>query len=345
MDKLIKPKALQRGDTVAAVSLSWGGAGDEAIVWRYNLAKQRLQQVFGLHVVEMPHTLKGTQYVYQNPQKRAEDLMQAFADPQIKAVIACIGGNDSIRMLPYINFDVIRSNPKLFSGYSDSIVTHFMCLKAGLASVYGPAMLTDFAENGQMFEYTVQSVQKTWFTPKPIGSILPAPYWTNEYLPWDNQAGSVARKTNPNTGYQILQGSGQAQGRLIGGCADVLEMLKGTPLFPPVQQFKDCILFLETSEVKAPPALLEDWLRWYATMGILQRVNGLVFGKPYENMYYEEYKEVIKKVLAECGCQNLPVLYNASFGHAAPLGCMPMGALAQIDCDVPGFAILEAAVC
>lgn len=344
MLKLKKPPALKAGDTVATVSLSWGGAGDEELRWRYEQGKQRLEEVFQLRVVEMPHTLAGTEEVYRHPEKRAQDLMDAFADPGIKAVIACIGGNDSIRMAPYIDFDVIRGNPKIFSGYSDSTITHCMCLKAGLSSFYGASVLTDFAENIAMLDYTREWVEKAWFRPEPLGEIPCAPQWTGEYLPWLIENKNTARRLQPNTGYELLQGKQSVRGRLIGGCADVLEMIKGTALFPTLDCFDGAILFLETSEAEAPPAQLEDWLRWYATVGILQRLGGILFGKPYGNRYYEEYKPVIRKVLAECGREELPVLYNASLGHACPIGCIPFGALAEITCDKPGFAILESAV-
>ena len=87
MKKLKKPNKLNRGDKVALVSLSWGGAGDEDILWRYKQGKERLENIFGLEVVEMEHTLAGTEYVYNHPEKRAEDLMNAFQDKSIKVLL------------------------------------------------------------------------------------------------------------------------------------------------------------------------------------------------------------------------------------------------------------------
>lgn len=75
---LIKPQKLKKGDKVATVSLSWGGAGDSDILWRYNAGKKRIQEELELNVVEMPNTLKGTEYLYNHPEKRAEDLMTAL---------------------------------------------------------------------------------------------------------------------------------------------------------------------------------------------------------------------------------------------------------------------------
>ncbi|MFA6733351.1 MAG: LD-carboxypeptidase, partial [Sphaerochaeta sp.] len=100
---LEKPRHLERGDTVATVSLSWGGAGDAELLWRYEVGKKRLEDVFGLKVVEMEHTLSGSAFLAEHPLLRAQDLHQAFADSEIKAVFSCIGGDDSIRMLPYID--------------------------------------------------------------------------------------------------------------------------------------------------------------------------------------------------------------------------------------------------
>ena len=136
---LIKPRRLNAGDKVATVSPSWGGAGDKDLIWRYEQGKKRLEDVFGLQVVEMENTLKGTDYLYNHPEKRAEDLMEAFSDKSIKGIFACIGGSESIRLLPYIDFDLIKNNPKIFMGYSDSTIIHYMCLKAGISSIYGPA--------------------------------------------------------------------------------------------------------------------------------------------------------------------------------------------------------------
>jgi muramoyltetrapeptide carboxypeptidase LdcA involved in peptidoglycan recycling len=341
---LIKPNKLNKGDTIATVSLSWGGAGDEEILWRYNQGKERLETLFGLEVVEMPHTLSGTEYVYNHPKERAEDFMQAFADPEIKAVIACIGGEDSIRMLPFIDFDVIKNNPKIFSGYSDSTVPHFMCMKAGVSSFYGPAILTDFAENVSMSNYTVNAINKAWFNTEPIGENMPSDTYTAQRLKWIVENRNTARQFYRNTGYELLQGAGKVEGKLIGGCLEVIAYIMGTTLFPPIEYFDNAILFLETSEELPPVWLVEDNFRHYGTMGILGRVAGLFWGKPQGGIYYEEYKAVIKKVLAEFGREDMPVLYNGSFGHNEPKTILPYGAMAEINCESKSFAILESGV-
>lgn len=342
---LIKPESLKRGDKVATVSLSWGGAGDSDILWRYNQGKKRLEEDFGLQVVEMPNTLKGSDYVYNNPESRAKDLMMAFKDKSIKAIFSCIGGEESIRMLPYIDFQVIRDNPKIFMGYSDTTITHMICLKAGISSFYGPSILAEFAENVEMFEFTTHFINKVLFSNEVIGEIKPSDIWTSEYLAWDQCNKNIKRNVFKSEGYEVLQGKGKATGHLVGGCIEVLEMTKGTELWPDKGIWNDAILFLETSEDKPSPKYVEYWLRNYGTQGILNSVNGIIFGKPYDNEYYDEYKEVIIKVVREeLGLKDLPIMLNMNFGHTAPMMILPYGAMAEINCDENKFSILEPGV-
>ena len=344
LEALRKPPRLKRGDRIATVSLSWGGAGDADLLWRYQQGKRRLEEQFGLEVVEMPHTLKGAKFVYEHPEKRAEDLMAAFADSSIKGIFACIGGDDSVRMLPYIDFGVIRDNPKVFLGYSDSTITHLICLKAGLSSFYGPSVLAEFAENVAMHSYTAHWVEKVLFQAEPIGQVHAPESWTSEYLPWLEENKDQARQMITHPGYVMLQGRDVVQGRLIGGCVEVLEMAKETELWPDPSAWNNAILFLETSEDKPSPMYLEYWLRNYGTQGILQRLQGLIVGKPYDNQYYHEYQTSIRRILAEVDREDLPVLYNVSFGHTAPMTTLPMGALAEIDGQTASFSILESGV-
>jgi len=329
---------------VVLVSLSWGGAGDLDIQWRYKQGKQRLEQIFGLEVVEMEHTLAGTDYIYNHPEKRAEDLMNAFQDKSISGIIACIGGIESIRMLPFIDFDIINKNPKVFMGYSDTTTTHLFCYKAGISSIYGPTLLVDFAENISMSQYTVAQIEKTLFNANVIGKIEPSLDWTSEYLPWEEKNKFIQREYKANQGYEILQGSGTVQGHLIGGCFEVFDMLRGTEVFPKLEYFDDSILFFETSEDKPPVWFIECGLRNYGITGVLDKVKGIIWGKPQDEEHYKEYKVVIKKVMKEFGRQDLPILYNMNFGHTEPKICLPYGALAEIDCDNVSFSILESGV-
>ncbi|WP_173916745.1 S66 peptidase family protein [Halobacillus sp. Marseille-Q1614] len=341
---LIKPEKLQPGDKVATISPSFGGAGEPDLRWRYEQGVERLRSVFGLEVVPMPNSLKGADYLYRNPQARADDMMMAFKDPGIKGIFANIGGDESIRLLPYIDFNVIRENPKILMGYSDVTVSHLFCHKAGVSSFYGPAVMTDFAENVRMHSYTVDQIKRILFSNEPVGEIPPAEEWTSEFLEWKEENKTQSRKMQLNSGYEVLQGSGVVQGRLIGGCIEVLEFAKSTEIWPDHKYWEDSILFFETSEEKPDPFLVKCWLRNYGTQGILQKANGMIFGKPQDEKYYEEYKAVISEVMKEYEVENLPVLYNLNFGHTEPKLVLPYGVRAEINCSKKTFSILESGV-
>ncbi len=340
---MIKPEKLKRGDTVAIVSLSSGIAGDQDMVWRTEQGIKRLEDVFGLKVKVMPHALKGSDYIYEHPEKRAEDLNQALKDPEVRGIICAIGGNDSIRTLPFVDNRAIQSNPKIFTGYSDSTVGHLMFYLNGVSSSYGPALLTDFAENIDMDDYTIASIEKTWFSNDIIGEIKTSDTVREVGLTWDKSNQQTARNQLDNSGYEVINGRGTVQGHLIGGCLESLSDLRGTSLFPDLHHFDGAILFLETSEEYIPTITLESYLRAFAVMGIMNRINGIIVGRPQKGVYYEEYKEVYRMIMKEYNCEDLPILYNASFGHNEPKFVMPYGVQAEINADEKTFTILESA--
>ena len=106
MKALIKPKALQPGDTVATISLSWGGAS--IFPERYKTAKAQFEKTFDVQIIETPNALKSNEILYNNPQTRLDDLMWAFENKDIKAILTNIGGDDTIRLLPLMNENILK---------------------------------------------------------------------------------------------------------------------------------------------------------------------------------------------------------------------------------------------
>ena len=251
--KKIKPKILRPGSRIAAISLSWGGPG--TFPYRYEIGKRQFEEEFGVTVIETEHALRDADWLSKNPKARADDLMAAFADETIDGIISTIGGEDSIRTLPYLDLDLIRNNPKAFMGFSDTTISHATCFKAGIVSFYGPSFMAGFAENGGMLPYMVDSVRRTLFSAEPVGVIEPnRTSWTVEHLPWENPENqSIRRKLTPCTGWKFHQESGVVEGQLFGGCVEVLDWLRGTDYFPATGDLQGAVLFLETSE-EAPPA-------------------------------------------------------------------------------------------
>lgn len=341
---MIKPKKLKKGDTVAIVSLSSGSAGEKVLKHRYLLGIKRLEEEFGLKTITMPNALKGCDYVKKHPEKRAEDLMKAFSDKNIKGIICTIGGDDTVRLLPYINFDVIKKNPKLFMGYSDTTVNHFMMYKAGLVSYYGPSVMCELAENVKMHDYTKKYLNEVIFENKKNITIESSPKWTSEFLDWAEEANdNIARKMkNEKHGYEVLQGKGVVEGKLLGGCLDVFQMFIGTSIWPKQNQWKNKILFLETSEDEVDPMFVEYFLRNLIAEGIIEKISGIIIGKPSNEKYYEEYKEVYKRMIAEEAKRpDLPIIYNVNIGHTAPMCILPIGIKIRLDLDNKKITFLE----
>ena len=341
---MIKPKHLQKGDKIAIVSLSWGGLGDEKLIHKYYIAKERLENDFGLEVITMPNALKGSKFVYEHPELRAQDLMDAFKDETIKGIFCAIGGDDSVRLLPYIDYDIIKNNPKIFMGYSDTTVSHFMMRKAGLVSYYGPSIMCEFGEYVKMFDYTKEAVENILFKDTTNYEIKSSKYWSNDFISWKEENKNIQKKLiKEEHGYEILNGSGKISGELIGGCLDVFPMITGTEIWPELNVWKDKILLIETSEEKPTPDYVLYYLRNLGALGILNVIKAVVVGKPQDEMYYEEYKEVYKKIIKEFKCDNLGVIYNVNIGHAYPTGLLPLGIEYEIDFDNKTIKLKESA--
>lgn len=344
---LIKPRKLVAGDKVAIISPSWAGAS--VFPERYAAGKKQIEEAFGLVAVEAPNSMISAEENANNPQKRAEDINWAVKNKEIKAIIPVIGGDDAVRLLPFLDYAAIRENPKIMLGYSDTTVLHLAFLHAGVRSVYGPAVMAGgFAENGGMFDYFINSVRKTLFSSDVIGKIEPNMNgWTDEELSWKNPKNQfIRRKLKKSTGNRVLQGIGKVRGHLFGGCIEVLEMLKGTPVWPNEEFFDKTILFFEPSEEAPSADYVVRVLRNYAATGILQKASGIIVGRGShlpeneQNRYDEVFMQVVQK---ECGL-NTPIISQMDFGHTDPMFLPPYGAQAEIDASQGSFTILESAV-
>ncbi len=344
---LIKPHKLNPGDKVAIVSPSWAGAS--VFPERYSAGKKQLEAEFGLVAVEAPNAMLNAEENADNPQKRAADINWAVQNDEIKAIIPVIGGDDAVRLLPFLDYAAIKAHPKILLGYSDETVLHLAFLHAGVRSIYGPTIMAGgFAENGGMFDYCKNSVLKTLFSSDVIGKIEPnMSGWTDEELPWKDPKNQAIRRTlKKSTGIKVLQGSRKVRGHLFGGCIEVLEMLKGTPVWPHQEFFDGSVLFFETSEEAPSADYVVRVLRNYAAAGILERAGGIIIGRganlPHDesDRYDRAFMHVIQK---ECHL-NLPILSQMDFGHTDPMFLLPYGAEAEIDPINGTFSILESAV-
>ena len=294
MKSLIKPPKLGFGDTIAAVSPSNGWAGDAKIQWRYRLGVKRLEEL-GLQVLAAPNSLRGSEYLSKNPQARAEDLMWAFENKRVNAVICNVGGNDSIRVIPYIDAACIRKNPKIFVGYSDVMNIHLLCYQNGLSSFYGDNLLSAVAEPQCWHTYSKYWFWKVLFDSSVIGTVEPSAEWTYESTDYMNP--NAVRAYYPNQGYSLIQGSGRVTGRLFGGHTGLME-LDDTPLRLSTDDFQDRILFIEDIPAFFTRQKVSEFFEWLGKIGALHKLNGIVIGKANEKTEFNEQKARIRQIIS-----------------------------------------------
>lgn len=339
------PPALRPGDTVAVVSLSAGLAA--TFPHRYAAGKRQLAETFGLRVIDAPHATRDSAWLSANPQARAQDLHWALENPDVHGIISAVGGDDSIRIVPHLDLDLIAAHPKVFTGYSDTTISHLAFGKAGVGSFYGMAVLTTAAETGGISAFSADSFRATVMSTAPIGDLAAAPEWTEEFLEWnDPELWDRRRRFVPNYGWLWIQGSEPVSGPLIGGCLDVLTMAVGTEIWPALSDFDSAVLHLEISEEKPPISQVVYWLRNFAALGILERLSALLFSRPQDYALRDTLAlyDAIRAELALAGRADLPFVANLDFGHTAPMGVLPLGRRMLVDPQQRRLSISEPAV-
>jgi muramoyltetrapeptide carboxypeptidase LdcA involved in peptidoglycan recycling len=325
------------------VATSWPGSSVYPHVYQHGLAT--LRDVFGLEVVEYPSTRFTPDEAWRNPEARAADLNRAFADPSIAAIITVIGGDDSVRILPFIDLPTVLANPKVLLGYSDTTTQLLAIAAAGLTTFNGPAVMAGLAQLGNLPGLEAH-IREILFDPSDQYEYRPYGYRAGDAPAWAGQPGDLVGERTPDAGWRWLQGTAPSRGRLTGGCIEVLDMMVGTPHWPGAGFFDGRILFLETSEDVPTPSQVGFWLRNYGAQGILARINGLVYGRPrgYTGEQVAELDSIILERLDEWGATSIPVLAGGDFGHIDPQWILPHNVLAELDPIADRFRLLEPAV-
>ena len=341
--KFIRPDSLKTGDKVAILSPSSGMA--HLFPWVYNQGLDRIREVFGLIPVEFPTANQSSEYLSKHPRARADDINQAFRDPSIKAIIATIGGNDQIRILPFLDKDLIASNPKIFMGYSDCTNLHLFLWNLGLTSFYGGAVMTHFAMGGGMHEYTIAAIKKAIFHPA-IGHVYQAPEYSDADLDWaDAKNLHIKRPIYSSDGWDWYNNHNQLiEGRLWGGCLEVLDLhLSVRKYLPDFSKLVDCVLFIETSEEMPTSGFVYRFIASLGELGLLNRLKAILVGIPKaqfcgmqplegRDAFIKNQQIAIKTALKDYD-SHLPVIFNMNFGHTDPQMIIPNGRMARINCS------------
>lgn len=337
-----KPDRLKPGDTVAIVSLSSGVPSIFPHIFDNGL---KILKKWGLKIEEYPTARMDATKLKTNPKLRARDLNNAFADKEIKAIITSIGGNDSVRILPYININIIKQNPKIFMGYSDTTAQHIFLNLNGLVSFYGPSIMAGFSQMKTLSSLFEKHVKNILFNPQDSYVYETYEKYCDGYPDWsDSNNLGLTNSLKKNDGWHWLQGDKKVQGELFGGCIEVLEMLKATDFWPERNFWKDKIFFLETSEEKPGLNLIEHILRNYGMLGIFDKINGLIFSRArdYSDKEKKDLESLLKSIVTdEFGQKELPIVANFDIGHTDPQLILPLGIKAEIDCKNKHVGLVE----
>lgn len=341
-----KPRRLHRGATVGVISPSWGGPGTFPHVFDLGLAN--LQTTFGVKIKEYPFTRANAKDVYQHPKKRAADINRAFADKSVDAIITSIGGNDGIRVLPYLDTRIIRNNPKIFMGFSDTTIFTTFINQLGIVTFNGPSIMAGFSQM-QTFPKLFENAVQSFLFQGERHQYKKFPWYSYGYPEWaiKKNLGKVNKKRKNIDGWHWLQGNGKTSGRLFGGCIEVIDWLRGTKYWPTDSFLRGKIIFFETSEEKPPVSLIKYFLRSYGVMGVYDQIAGIIFGRArgYSDNEKKELDETIPAiVVGEFGNHTIPIITNFDFGHTDPQYIMPLGVEVEIDCQRKIVQTLESAV-
>ncbi len=309
--QIIKPAALKPGDLVAIVAPASNLKSDYLARGMAELEK------LGFRVTYRPDILDKARYTAGSDQRRADELMDTFANPEVKAVWAARGGYGVMRILKLLDDELLRANPKVFIGYSDMTALHlYLYRRFGWVSFHGPMAAKDLAGGAQ--HYDRETLLAAITQAKPMGEIKSA-------------------KT------EILHhGSGQpVSGQLLGGCLSLIAAMMGTS---DELDTRGAILFLEDTGTR--PYAIDRMLQQLRLAGKFEEVRGIVFGEMTDCVQHTEQGYSIQDVLAECTADlEIPVMFGLPSGHS-PVGnlTLPLGVMATLDAEHVELRVDEASV-
>jgi len=314
MNKIF-PEKLKEGDEVRVIA----PARSMSIISKetQEIANKRIQAL-GLKLTFSKHVEEMDDFASSSIESRIEDLHEAFSDKNVKAVFTVIGGFNSNQLLKYIDWNLIKNNPKIISGYSDiTALNDAFFAKTGLVTYSAP----QYSTFGQKlyFDYSLDYFKKCLMADEPF-EIKPSESWSDD--PWYKNQDD--RKLIPNEGWLTIN-EGEAEGTILGANLCTFNLLQGTEYMPSLE---NSVLFLEDDYESKPHAFDRD-LQSLIQLPDFSGVKGLVLGRFQKDseMTNDLLTQIVKskKELA-----NLPVLANVDFGHTSPIISFPIGGTCKL---------------
>jgi muramoyltetrapeptide carboxypeptidase len=318
-------KRLQPGDEIRVIAPSTSMAllKDDQV----KIAVDRLETL-GFKVTFGKYVYNHDEFFSSSIEERLEDLHDAFRDSNVKGILSVIGGFNSNQLLKYIDFELIKNNPKVFCGYSDITALSLAILqKTGLITYSGPHFSSFGMKHG--FEYTLDSFLSALTNDAPY-EIEPSKNWSDDawYLNQEN------RQFHDQNDYLILQ-DGVAEGTLIGGNLCTMNLLQGTEFMPSL---KDSILFIE-DDYATYANVFDRQLQSVLHLPDARAIKGVLIGRFQKDSNMTE--DALRKIISsKQELQGLPVIANVNFGHCQPFATIPVGARAKISASLGKTEIL-----
>ncbi|MFJ4696175.1 S66 peptidase family protein [Streptomyces sp. NPDC088766] len=326
------------GDRIAVLSPAAGLPG--LFPAPFELGLERLREEFGLEPVEYPTT----RTMGATPRERADDIHAAFADPGIKAVIASIGGDDQITVLPLLDRELIRANPKPFFGTSDNTNLLAFLYNTGIVGYHGASVMVQLGRPVAMDALTADSLRAALFTSGAY-ELRPAERWNDVNRDWADPATFTSQpETRPGTGWIWRNADRVVEGRGWGGNLEILSwlLMADREISHDLSVYDGGVLFLETSEELPSATEVFRILRSMGERGLLQRFPAFLMGRaktwsferpngPEEAARYAaEQREAVLSALETYAPGTLAV-FDVDFGHTDPQLVLPYGGTIRVD--------------
>lgn len=312
------PQKLNSGDEVRVVSPSQSlGIISRAV---REITEKKFREI-GLKLTYSKNGEEKDEFLSSSIQSRVEDLHEAFSDKNVKGIITAIGGFNVNQILRYLDYSLVKANPKILCGYSDiTALENAIYSKTGLVTYSGPHFSTFGMLHGM--EYTIEYFKKCLMESQTY-EIIPSEEWSDDAWFLDQETRCFIK----NEGYLLIN-KGSAEGRIIGGNLGTFNLLQGTEYFPDIN---NTILFLEDDEESNDKIFDRDLQSLIHQPGFSE-VKGIVIGR-FQKASEMTNEKIIKIVKTKKELNNISVIANVDFGHTSPYLTFPIGGMARLESD------------
>ena len=289
----------------------------------------------GFNIVDGILTGKYDFYRSGSIRERAEELNSLIRNPEIKCIMSTVGGMNSNSILPYIDYEELKRNPKVIIGYSDvTAILLAIYAKTGINTYYGPALVASFGELPPFVDCTYEYFKEMLIDEIKFPYTLKTPsFWTEESRDWETQDGPKEENEN----HMVTVYGGTIRGRLIGGNLDTMQGIWGSEYMPEIKHSD--ILFIE--DALKDPATIERSFSLLKLNGVFDKISGIILGK---HQLFNDSKtgrkpyEILLEVL---GDKKLPFIAEFDCCHTHPMMILPIGCKIELDATNQRVTILQ----